>query len=1033
MKILFLLLQFVITSFGAVNDSTIVQTEAIQNAVDAAAVKGGTVVIPRGVWLSGAIFFKPGTHLLLEEGAVLKGSTDVADFPDIPVHIEGVLQPYVSALINADRCDGFTISGSGTLDGNGLPYWKAFWARRKEIPACTNLEVRRPRMIGISNSSDITIEGIHLRNSAFWNIHLYKCRKVKVYGVDIFAPVKPVRAPSSDGIDLDACEDVHIRGCSFATCDDLIAIKGGKGPWADTDPDNGPVRNVLVEDCHFGHGPGVLVFGSECVKADSIVLRNSTVDGTDRLVWLKMRPDTPQRYSHVLVENVKGRVKFVFFVKPWTQFFDLKGRKDIPKSYASDIQIRNNQLRCRRYRLIEEAPDQYELENIVFDGNKIKRDTNTDEKKVGAYTLPDPLVFANGRPVADKDDWKARRKEILSIFQKEMYGAMPKSSPLYLEVLKEEDALDGAAMKREVRMRFMPDGKGPHVDWLILYPKKADRPVPAIISLNYYGNDTVLDNDALVRVQGKTVTVYPLEEIISRGYAFATACYEDVSADPDDPAEQQEQAFGGVFELWKRDPARTDNTGSLMAWAWALCRGLGMLEKDDRVDASKVVVTGCSRLGKAALLAAAFDEHFAAAVINQTGGGGVPLAKRNFGEHVASETEMFTHWWCKAFSKYIEAEKKMPFDQHMLVSCIAPRPLLVEGFNNSWFDTHGEFLALQAASPVWRFLGGEGLPDVPWPDNMDTSAIGHDLGYVRRPGAHGINADDWKWMLDFADQALPAVPDRPRVDYLGPLQGEQHRQHGFAYQGMDISGRYMLSCQNQGAASVYKLSGKSFERVGQFRLASFHKYNHANVVSFGVEKASKGDPLPVAYISQCHRKPVGGRKDVLYAERIKPGFGGSELVQTIFYDDVNHDFGYALQWVIDTKEKMLYGYGNTIDNTNPANRHRIVKFRLPRLSDGPFVVLKPEDALENYTIEEVSGYSFNPIGQGLYIHKGKLYMPTGFGWPEAPSILYIWDLENHSMTSVDLSLSTCGELEDISRFGNYYYIQSQDGVFRVKL
>ena len=231
MKILFLLLQFVITSFGAVNDSTIVQTEAIQKTVDAAAVKGGTVVIPRGVWLSGAIFFKPGTRLLLEEGAVLKGSTDVEDFPDIPVHIEGVLQPYVSALINADRCDGFTISGSGTLDGNGLPYWKAFWARRKENPACTNLEVRRPRMIGISNSSDITIEGIRLRNSAFWNIHLYKCRKVKVYGVDIFAPVKPVRAPSSDGIDLDACEDVHIRGCSFATCDDLIAIKGGKGPW----------------------------------------------------------------------------------------------------------------------------------------------------------------------------------------------------------------------------------------------------------------------------------------------------------------------------------------------------------------------------------------------------------------------------------------------------------------------------------------------------------------------------------------------------------------------------------------------------------------------------------------------------------------------------------------------------------------------------------------------------------------------------------------------------------------------------------
>ena len=278
------------------------------------------------------------------------------------------------------------------------------------------------------------------------------------------------------------------------------------------------------------------------------------------------------------------------------------------------------------------------------------------------------------------------------------------------------------------------------------------------MSLNYYGNNTVLDKDALDRSQGKSVTVYPLEEILSRGYAFVTACYEDVSADPDDPEMQEKLAFKGVFDLWERDPSRTDNTGALMAWAWALCRGLDMLERDSRVNASKVVVTGSSRLGKAALLAAAFDERFAVAVINQTGGGGVPLAKRNFGEYVASQTEMFTHWWCKAFSKYIEAEKKMPFDQHMLLSCIAPRPLLVEGFNNTWFDTHGEFLALKAASPVWRFLGGEGLPDVPWPDNMDTSAIGRDLGYVRRPGGHGIDADDWKWMLDFADQALTAVP-----------------------------------------------------------------------------------------------------------------------------------------------------------------------------------------------------------------------------------------------------------------------------------
>ena len=250
---------------------------------------------------------------------------------------------------------------------------------------------------------------------------------------------------------------------------------------------------------------------------------------------------------------------------------------------------------------------------------------------------------------------------------------------------------------------------------------------------------------------------------------------------------------------------------------------------------------------------------------------------------------------------------------------------------------------------------------------------------------------------------------------------------------MDVHGRYIVSCQNQGIASIYRLCGKRFRLEGQFHLATFHKHNHANVASFGLEKAQKADPLPVIYVSQCSKHPIDGRKDVLYAERIEPGFKGSSLVQTIFYDDVDHDFGYALQWVIDQQEGMLYGYGNTINNSDPENRHRVIKFRLPALSEGPLVVLKREDALEDYLIEEVSSFSFNPIGQGLFIHKGKLYMPTGVGKPDKPSILYIWDLQNRSMEVIDLSTVTTGELEDISYWGKYFYIQSQDGLFRLKL
>ena len=181
-------------------------------------------------------------------------------------------------------------------------------------------------------------------------------------------------------------------------------------------------------------------------------------------------------------------------------------------------------------------------------------------------------------------------------------------------------------------------------------------------------------------------------------------------------------------------------------------RGRDMLEDVPEIDKNRILLTGCSRLGKAALLASAFDERFPVVVLNQTGGGGVPLAKHFYGENVATMTSMFPHWYCKAFAQYANNEASMPFDQHLILSAIAPRPLLVEGFDDPWFDTHGEFEALKAAEPAWKMLGRGGLGSHEMPKEYDTSAIGEHLGYVRRDRAHGISHIDWLWMLDFADK-----------------------------------------------------------------------------------------------------------------------------------------------------------------------------------------------------------------------------------------------------------------------------------------
>lgn len=419
----------------------------------------------------------------------------------------------------------------------------------------------------------------------------------------------------------------------------------------------------------------------------------------------------------------------------------------------------------------------------------IAQDVNYDENKIGEYTLPDPLTFVNGKKVKTVQDWKQRRLEILDIFQREMYGQMPpKPEALVLETLEEGETLAGFANRKQVRMWFKADKTGPKIDWLILTPKHVKGPVPTIILLNYEGNQTVLaDKEILVTdgwlrnndtwfiknhkiseqsrgmLDNSTLTeMLPANMLIANGYAVVTACYGEISPDPNQTdidenghSLQETLAYTRIFDLWgKRDPNRTDNTTALSAWAWALMRGMDMIEQDPVLDEKHVVLTGFSRLGKAALIAGAFDERFPVVIPNQTGGGGAPLAKRYYGENVGTMTTSFTHWYCKAYAKYAHNEASMPFDQHMFLACVAPRKLLIQGFDEPWFDTKGEFLALQAASPVWEFLGKKGLPKVDWPADFDTSAIGTDLGYVRRNNKHGIAAIDWVWILQFAEKAF---------------------------------------------------------------------------------------------------------------------------------------------------------------------------------------------------------------------------------------------------------------------------------------
>ncbi len=224
-----------ITDHGVRQDSTLLQTEAIQKVIDLAAENGGgTIEIPEGTFLSGSLFFKPGTHLRLAKGARLKGSDAITHYKIVPTRLEGQTINYFAALVNADKCDGFTISGEGTIDGNGHRFYDEFWLRRKVNPKCTNLEALRPRMLYVSNSKDVTVSGIRMVNSGFWTNHLYNCERIKYLGVTILAPTDGYpKGPSTDAIDLDVCRDILISQCYMNVNDDGVCLKGGKGTWVD--------------------------------------------------------------------------------------------------------------------------------------------------------------------------------------------------------------------------------------------------------------------------------------------------------------------------------------------------------------------------------------------------------------------------------------------------------------------------------------------------------------------------------------------------------------------------------------------------------------------------------------------------------------------------------------------------------------------------------------------------------------------------------------------------------------------------------
>jgi len=390
-----------VADFGALADGATLNTDKIQSAIDRLATKGGgTLVIPKGVFLTGALFLKPGVNLYLEKDAVLKGATGMKNYPERRIRIEGHFEEsYSSGLINAEGCDGLQITGEGTLDGNGRPVWDTFWRLRKAAPDqknFRNLSIPRAQLCIINNSKNLLIAGVTFKDSQYWNLHLYNCRNVTVRNARFQVPDDYKQAPSTDGIDVDSCQDVEIKGCYFSVTDDCIAMKGTSGPFALADKDSPPVERVRVSDCTFKRGHAAVTCGSEASVVRNIEVENCRVLGDMSVINLKLRSDTPQRYEDVhfrglMLDNSGGTL---VKISPWTQYTDLKGQPP-PKSTVRNIKLSNIKGRYGKFGTIEGNRGRTAISDITLENIDVQL-KDAKLKTVAVKDLKFENVTVNG-------------------------------------------------------------------------------------------------------------------------------------------------------------------------------------------------------------------------------------------------------------------------------------------------------------------------------------------------------------------------------------------------------------------------------------------------------------------------------------------------------------------------------------------------------------------------------------------------------------------------------------------------------------
>jgi len=361
---------------------------------------------------------------------------------------------------------------------------------------------------------------------------------------------------------------------------------------------------------------------------------------------------------------------------------------------------------------------------------------NYDEAKAWPYPkLPEALVFNDGTPVRDAQDWRRRRVELLEDFDREVYGRVPAKVPAVTWglVSTRQESLGGRAVLVKELLARVDSALQPQArvefSLLLTLPAVAHGPVPVVV---HFGFPKAL----LARFPAQPGPSWQ-EIVLSQGWGVAELIPTEWQAD------KGSGLYEGIIGLCNEGRGRRpEDWGALRAWAWGASRAMDYLQTDPAVNPRLIAIEGLSRYGKAALVTMAYDERFAFGFIGSSGAAGAKPHRRNFGENVeniASSSEY--HWMAGNYLKYAGPLNwnDLPVDSHELIALCAPRPVFIScgafEVEGQWIDQRGMFAAAVAAGPVYRLLGRRDLGTDQFPPK-ETALIGGELAFRQHAGGH---------------------------------------------------------------------------------------------------------------------------------------------------------------------------------------------------------------------------------------------------------------------------------------------------------